>query len=70
MSVVEIKEQISGLSLSELTEVSEHAAMLRKTKDPEYLAELARRLDEVKRGVNVVREEQVRELLRARGIDC
>ena len=63
MNLAEIKEQAKGLTSEELEELALHIEALRRTADPAWREEIARRAERAKRWYS---EEELREMFDVR----
>ncbi|HEY3899033.1 MAG TPA: hypothetical protein VGM54_10495 [Chthoniobacter sp.] len=57
MSLAELKQGIDSLNLKERTELLHHLHLKWRRDDPEWRAELDRRIDEVRGGIYVNKED-------------
>ena len=67
MSFSEIKDQVAQLTDAERDQLAEHLRLLKVLHDPEVMAEMERRFEEMRRGVNVLTGSELKERLRQMG---
>lgn len=57
MSVAEVKSSVTRLSLDERLDVAAFIAHLNREQDPEFMAELGQRMDQMRAGRETSQEE-------------
>jgi hypothetical protein len=67
MSYAEIVREVNQLEPSECERLAAYLRLKARQRDPEYVAEMERRVDDAERGENLVSKEELLERLRAAG---
>jgi hypothetical protein len=64
MSYAEIVREVEQLDPAECERLADHLRLMALLRDPEYMAEMERRFDEMERGINVVPSSEILERFR------